>query len=200
MNVISNSSPLIALSKINKLFIFRELFGKIHIPDIVYTETVLQSNDGLQKENILQAIRDNRIIVQSPVSNRSFNRAIDFGERAVFNLAFDKEADLLIIDDKKARKEAKELGFRIVKTSSLLKYAEKKQLISSYAEVDEALQKLRIFCLFSALVIQNQILSANRERFMTRKPRRPPAPTPTDHPVGAARPRISLMIAALPAV
>lgn len=155
MNVISNSSPLIALSKVNKLFIFAELFGKIRIPDIVYTETVLQSNDGLQKENILKAIRDNHIIVQTPVSNRSFNRAIDSGERAVFNLAFDKKADLLIIDDKKAGKEAKELGFRIVKTSSLLKYAEKKQLISSYAEVAEALKNFAFFYLFSALVIKN---------------------------------------------
>jgi len=125
MKVISNSSPLIALSRISRLSVFKKLFGKIYIPDIVYQETVLQSNDNLQKDNILKAVGANYIIMETPVSSHSFRRTIDSGERGVLNLASDKKAVLLLIDDKKARKEAKELGFRVVKTSTLLKYAEK---------------------------------------------------------------------------
>lgn len=53
MIVISNSSPLIALSRVDKMDILREMFGKIYIPDVVYQETVLQSSYSVQKRNIL---------------------------------------------------------------------------------------------------------------------------------------------------
>ncbi len=43
MIVICNSSPLIALSRIHKLDILKQLFGKVYIPDSVYQETVIQS-------------------------------------------------------------------------------------------------------------------------------------------------------------
>ena len=69
MNVISNSSPLIALSRINRLSVLKKLFGKIYIPDMVYKETVLQSNNSIQKENIRKAIEDNFITVGVIISN-----------------------------------------------------------------------------------------------------------------------------------
>lgn len=60
-------------------------------------------------------------------------------------LAFDTNADFLIIDDKKARKEAKEPGFKVLKTSTILKRAEKLKLIDSYSNVVSGLKKLKIF-------------------------------------------------------
>ncbi|HLC15292.1 MAG TPA: hypothetical protein VJL89_03590 [Thermodesulfovibrionia bacterium] len=145
MIIVSNSSPLIALSRIGKLFILRDLFGKIFIPDTVYQETVLQSNVNVQKENIQKAIDDNFIIVEIPKTNHAFKRTIDFGERGVLNLAFDKKSVLLIIDDKKTRNEAKELGFRVVKTSTLLKRSESLHFISSYTDIMSELEKLGIY-------------------------------------------------------
>lgn len=143
--VISNSSPLIALARIDRLSVLKKLFGKIYIPDVVYQETVLQSSDSFQKDNILKAADEGFIAVETPVTSYSFRRTIDFGERGVLNLAFDKNAALLLIDDKKARKEAKEIGFKVVKTSTLLKYAEKRQIISSYENVADALERLQIY-------------------------------------------------------
>jgi uncharacterized protein len=40
MIVISNSTPLIALAKIGKLFLLKEYFGEIRIPEEVYDEVV----------------------------------------------------------------------------------------------------------------------------------------------------------------
>ena len=144
MIVISNTSPLIALSRIEKLSILKHLFNKIYIPDSVYQETVLQSNVPLQKKNILKAI-DDFIIIAKPQTVFPFKRTLDFGERGVINLAIDKVAEFLIIDDKKARNEAKELGFKVLKTSTLLKRAEKLQLISSYFDVKLELEKIKIY-------------------------------------------------------
>ncbi len=145
MIVISNSSPLIALSRVGRLDVLREMFGKIHIPDVVYQETVLQSRYSVQKRNIQKAVDDNFIIVETPTTSHSFKRTIDSGERGVLNLASDRKADILIIDDKKARNEAMEFGFKVVKTSTLLKRAEKLNLISSYADVLSELEKSEIF-------------------------------------------------------
>lgn len=144
MIVFCNSSPLIVMSRIQRLDILKNIFGKIYIPESVYQESVLQSNDSIQKENILDAI-DDFIFVIVPQTDYSFKRTIDFGERGVLNLAFDKNADFLIIDDKKARKEAKELGFKVLKTSTILKRAEKLKLIDSYSDVIAELKKFKIY-------------------------------------------------------
>lgn len=55
MIVVSNSSPLIALSSINRLDILAHLFTTIHIPDSVYQETVLENPILEQQQRITQA-------------------------------------------------------------------------------------------------------------------------------------------------
>jgi predicted nucleic acid-binding protein len=145
MIVISNSSPLIALSRVGRLNILREMFGKIHIPEAVYRETVLQGSYHSQKRDIQKAVDERFVIVGKPKTSRSFRRTIDLGERGVLNLAFDMKADILLIDDKKARNEAKELGFRIAKTSALLRRAEKMNLIASYDDILSELEKSGIY-------------------------------------------------------
>ena len=124
MIVISNTSPLIALSRIHQLSILKHLFQKVYIPESVFQESVLQSNVVIQKENISKAIAEEFIIVAKSQTVYAFKRKLDFGERGVINLAFDKQADFLIIDDRKAINEAKELGFKVLKTSTLIKRAE----------------------------------------------------------------------------
>lgn len=88
---------------------------------------------------------DDFIRVEQPITEHVFTRSIDAGERSVLNLAYDTQAALLLIDDKKARNEAKEQGFRVVKTSTLLKRAEELHVICSYSEIMQQLQLLRIY-------------------------------------------------------
>jgi len=56
MIVVSNSSPLIALSSINRLDIFVSLFTTIHIPVSVYQETVIENPIPEQQQRITKAI------------------------------------------------------------------------------------------------------------------------------------------------
>ena len=101
MIVIANASPLLALSQAQCLGILNALFGRLYIPDGVYQETVIECPIPLQKQGILMAI-DEFIEVQEPIINHPFSRNLGKGERGVLNLALEKKADFLLMDDKKA--------------------------------------------------------------------------------------------------
>ena len=128
MIAISNSSPLIALSRIQNLHILKTLFGRIFIPDSVHQETVIDTNITIQKENILEAL-DDFIEIVIPSTHHLFKRNLGKGEIGVLNLAIEKKPDILLIDDKKARNEAKSLGFKLFFTTDIIKRAESLKLI-----------------------------------------------------------------------
>jgi hypothetical protein len=96
MIIISNSSPLLALSQVQRLDILNTLFGHVFIPDSVYQETVLECNVPVQREGILKAI-DEFIEVVTPTINRQFSRNLGKGERGVLNLAIEKSPHILLI-------------------------------------------------------------------------------------------------------
>lgn len=56
MIVISNASPLIALSQVGVLHILRDLFQSVLIPDAVYHETVIGCHIITQKSAIERAL------------------------------------------------------------------------------------------------------------------------------------------------
>jgi uncharacterized protein len=145
MNVVANSSPLIALGRVRQLAIFESLFKKISIPSAVYRETVEQATDTIQKQAILQAIEQGFIEVMTPMSAHSFTRKLYASEKEVISLALDLQADLLIIDDKKARNEAREFGFEVRYTSAIIKAAAKRGFIGSYSRIINELKRLDIY-------------------------------------------------------
>lgn len=138
MIVISNSSPLIALSCLDQLQILSQLFGKVYIPEAVYHEVVFKNTMSLQKRRIGLVI--NQIVhVRRPTLEHQFSRTLDVGEIGVLTLAIELQADLVLLDDRKARNEAKELGLKTAMTSALLLWAAEKRFIPSY---DGAIQEL----------------------------------------------------------
>jgi len=142
--VISNSSPLLALSQVQRLDILKTLFGHIYIPDSVHRETVLECNVPIQKMGILNAIND-FIEVVAPTIDRQFSRKLGKGERGVLNLAIEKQPDILLIDDKRARREAKDFGLMPSFTTDIIKQAERQKLIPSYAALMQELYEFDIY-------------------------------------------------------
>lgn len=145
--IIANSSPLIALGRIQKVDILKELFGNVYIPKAVYQETVIDTVNSEQKKALIEAVDNKIIIVQKPTFSYSFRRNLHSGEKEVINLAIEKKADAILIDDRKARNEISEIGmdFKLFYTTDLLKGAEKRGLIQSYGEVMNQLRKLNIY-------------------------------------------------------
>jgi hypothetical protein len=144
MIVIADATTLIALGRVQRLAILKELFGTIHIPESVFQETVEETQIELQRISISDATKD-FIRVIRPSLELALSRNLGKGEVGVLRLAREMNADLLIIDDKKAANEAKALGFPVTLTTNILKLAEQRGLISSYGEIATQLGALGIF-------------------------------------------------------
>jgi len=144
MIVVSNSSPLIALARVGSLYVLKELFGNIFIPDSVYRETVLETTITIQKADISKATND-FIEVVTPTIHHTFRRKLGKGEIGVLNLALEKHSNILLIDDKKARNEARDLGFEPTFTTDIVRIAAKREIIPSYEHIMMKLFKLGIY-------------------------------------------------------
>lgn len=146
--ILSNSSPLIYLSKLNKLNFFKELFKEIIIPKEVYEEVVIKGKeekyfDVISVEKAVKEgwikIKDEKI--EKDIEDLTFE--LDLGERALINLAKKLKPSLLVIDDASARAIAENLGFNVKGTLYILLKAYKKEIIQK-KEVKELINKLII--------------------------------------------------------
>jgi uncharacterized protein len=150
MIVVSNASPLLALAQANRLSILKALFERLLIPEAVRRETVDQCPVPDQRRRIVAAIGD-FISVAVPVTVRGFSRNLGQGEHGVLALALERRADILLMDDRKARNEAGDLGLQCAYTTDLLRLAEHRRIIESAAEVVADLRDLRIFLPFASV-------------------------------------------------
>jgi predicted nucleic acid-binding protein len=66
---------------------------------------------------------------------QSISAALDRGEREALALACELSADLVLVDDAAARREAKSLGFRITETIGILRLGAERDMIDVPATV-----------------------------------------------------------------
>ena len=139
MKIVSNSSPLIALAKIEMLDILRD---DIVIPKAVFDEITKPKRDyakelhGWGKDKIIEV--KNRKAVEY------LELIIDGGEAETIVLAEELNADAVLIDDLKARKIAKLRGLNVIGTIGVLLNAKDKGFISEVKPLLEALTKRKI--------------------------------------------------------
>lgn len=111
--VISDTSCLILLTKIGQIDLLQKTYGTVLIPSEVFSEYNRQARIPLP----------NWITVLKPRSeslSKFHLPHLDAGEQAAFALASEHPGSLLIVDDKEARKIAKQLGFRTTGTIGVL--------------------------------------------------------------------------------
>ncbi|KPA13284.1 hypothetical protein MHK_006509 [Candidatus Magnetomorum sp. HK-1] len=144
MNVISNSSPLIALSCIDQLIILKQMFKSIVIPDAVYRETVILNQYEPQRTRI-QVASETFIKVIKPNVHHLFTRNLGDGEKGVIDLGIEQQPDIVLLDDKKARNEAVSLGLIPAFTTDIIKRAVKIGLLASYQDAIDELTVQEIY-------------------------------------------------------
>jgi len=139
MKFVSNTGPIVGLAKIDQLSIFKELFGEINIPPMVYKE--LMGKFGNEWHAIETALNDFIHVVNISPSSKNISTHlanIDEGERQVIllSLTFGSEV-VLIIDDKKGRQAAKMLGLKTTGLVGVLLKAKEEGIIDKVAELLE---------------------------------------------------------------
>ena len=133
MKVVTNSTPLIALSNINQLELLREVYHSIYIPEEVYTEVVI---NGIGKPGAT-AVEMADWITRQPVTDKDqvlilHNRTlIDLGECGAIVLAQEIRAERIIIDDRVARQVAIAKGLSVIGTVGVLRVAKAEGIISA---------------------------------------------------------------------
>lgn len=125
MIVVSDSGPLIALSKLGMLSILRGLFGKIIIPEEVRKE-VVDKGKGKPGSDIVEKAEWVKVKVIEDLSVDILSIEIERGEAEAIILAKKLNADLLLLDEKIPREIAKSLGLRVVGSIGLIHEALKR--------------------------------------------------------------------------
>ena len=121
MIVVSNSSPLISLAKIESFDLLRQLYGTITISEDVFDEVVVW---GAGLAGAIET-SDSPWIHVKPVKRNDVTAAqerfgLGLGELSTLVLAREVGAELVILDDLGARKLAQREGFRIQGTIAIL--------------------------------------------------------------------------------
>lgn len=122
MIVVSDTTPLLSLLKIERLSLLEKLFGEVLIPQAVFDE--LTSDERFQLE--AEQIKQKQFISVKPVSNLEsvsiLKRAtgLDQGESEAIVLTDELKADILLMDEAKGRSVSNQMGFRIMGTIGVL--------------------------------------------------------------------------------
>jgi predicted nucleic acid-binding protein len=116
VTVVSDSSPLITLARISCLDLLPKLYGRIYISTEVYNEVVIA---GAGLPGAAQAAQAGWIEVRPVQNTANLVIAIDkiglgSGEVSAVVLAKELKADLVLIDERKARGYAREEGLAII--------------------------------------------------------------------------------------
>lgn len=106
MVVVSDSATLIVLSNMERFDLLINLFAKVYIPQAVFEETT--SKDGVRLPKFIEVC-----LPKHDKDLKAIKLLLDEGESEAVILAIQKNLTL-IIDEKKGREIAKNMGLKII--------------------------------------------------------------------------------------
>lgn len=112
MRVVSNSSPLIFLGKLDALALLADCFESVAVPDAVMDEIQGHALPAFIKPHSLSA--EGQGFIEGAVGR------LHRGELSAMRLALEQRADLLLMDDLAARRKAGRLGLTVMGTVGVL--------------------------------------------------------------------------------
>jgi predicted nucleic acid-binding protein len=143
VKVVADSGPLISLASISHLNILHSLFDTIQIPAGVYHEVAIAGRGRSGAVDVAQAkwIEQQIVTNNRGVEQLMKNEALDRGESEAIILAKEINANLLIVDDRTARRCASRQKIPIIGAAGILLLAKEERVISSVKEsLDELLR------------------------------------------------------------
>jgi hypothetical protein len=131
---IANSSCLIALESISRLDLLRQLYGTVAVPQAV----VAECGSSLPAWLCVQT-------VQSLAVFQSLRLQLGFGESEAIALAGELSAARVILDDKKARRIARQMGLPVTGTIAVLIQAKQHGFIPRVGDLLDQLSATGFF-------------------------------------------------------
>jgi len=134
--VVSNSSPLIALARIGQLILLANLYEKILIPSEVHDEVIV-AGSGLPGAEAVRNASWIEVVPQNSAVDASLFQAcrhLGAGERGAIFLARGLPADLILVDERKARRIAVAAGLSVVGCLGILEAGARRGLVSDIRE------------------------------------------------------------------
>jgi len=126
MIVVSDTSPLNYLVLINQIDLLPKLFGQVIIPEAVLSELSHSGSPEAVRKWADAAPPWLTIRIVSPIQLPS---TLGPGETEAISLAIELNAELLLLDDRKARNLARERGLNVAGLLNLLETASIRELV-----------------------------------------------------------------------
>jgi predicted nucleic acid-binding protein len=159
--LVVDASCLITLAKIGRLNLVREFADQVVIPDAVYNEVVGRGAGRPGHAEVAQAswisrrtVRDHRVVDRLEIE-------LGRGESEAIVLARELNADLVIIDDTRARQIAEVEGVRVVGLLGLLLTAKERGVLEAVKPILNEMIKVGFY--IGDVVYRNVIRQARED-------------------------------------
>ena len=156
MIVIADSSALVALSICECLPLLDTLFGDVKVPQAVYDEVCIT---GKPESDALSVYLDGKVCNVLAVKPIEKSNGLGKGELAAIRLYKELSADLLLIDDARARKVAYLNNLEVMGSLGVLLLAKQKGLIVAVKPCINRLRSSDIF--ISEHLLEKLLVVAN---------------------------------------
>lgn len=135
--VIADAGPLIALARIEALYLLRQLFGRVCITTTVRDEILPAKAAFADADLLVRTLAEGWIdVVEVPQADyRPLNPGVDAGEASSIQVANRwreaGDAVLLMMDDRAGRLEAKSRGLALIGSAAVIGLAKTEGLVSA---------------------------------------------------------------------
>ena len=137
--VISNATPIIALSLIQQLELLHKLYGEVWIPPAVAAE--LEAGGARAGAAEVRAATYIRSVALDDPRRAVLLNDLDPGEAEVIALAQERHADLVIIDERLGRRHARRLGLTLTGVVGVLIKARQQGFVDEIRPYLEQMQQ-----------------------------------------------------------
>lgn len=144
MIVVSDTTPLITLMKINKLELLEKLFGEVFIPRAVFRELTVNEKfaDEARKIESAAFFKVREIVDKKSLDLVHKISGLDLGESEAIVLAQELDSDLILIDEFRGRLIASQMNLQLTGTLGVLYNSYKRHFIER-DEIENCIEIIR---------------------------------------------------------
>lgn len=136
-DVVTDASPLLNLSLIDRLDLLETQFERVYVPEAVWDE-LTAGEAGLPA---LRSLRDDDVLSIVPVEETEFYveiaRKLDRGETAAIAYALNNDTDRVLLDERDARRVARRHDLEMTGVIGMLLRGAREGTVDLPAELDE---------------------------------------------------------------